>query len=60
MLRFDPVGALASVRLEGFDSVPGFLHRASHEAADGVFLPSHGLLAFTAIRAARMVEIGGK
>jgi hypothetical protein len=25
-----------------------------------VFLPSHGLLAFTAIRAARMVEIGGK
>jgi hypothetical protein len=38
MLRFDPVGALASVRLEGFDSVPGFLHRASHEAADGVSL----------------------
>jgi hypothetical protein len=41
MLRVDPVGSLAALGLEGFDSVASFFHRAGHEAADRVFLPSH-------------------
>ena len=38
MLLVDPVGALSALGLEGFDGVPGFLHRPRHEAADAVLL----------------------
>jgi hypothetical protein len=41
MLRVDAIGALATLGLEGLDGVTGLLHRASHEAADRVALPSH-------------------
>ena len=41
MLLVDPVGALALVGFEGLDGVSGLLHRAGHEAANGVFLPAH-------------------
>src|ERR1039457_2481985 len=42
MLLADPIGALPFVGFEGLDLVPGLLHRAGHEAADGVTLPAHG------------------
>jgi hypothetical protein len=35
MLLIDPVCALALVRLEGLDGVPGLLHRPGHEAPGG-------------------------
>ncbi len=38
MLLVNPVGAIALVGLEGLDGVPGLLHRAGHEPADGVGL----------------------
>ena len=41
VLLVDPVGALPLVGLEGLDGVSRFLHRAGHEAADGVPLPAH-------------------
>jgi hypothetical protein len=41
MLLIDPVGTLTFVGLEGLDRVSGLLHRAGHEPADGVILPSH-------------------
>src|ERR1019366_4978250 len=41
MLRVDPIGALPFVGFEGLDLVPGLLHGAGHEAADGVLLPTH-------------------
>src|ERR1017187_4261300 len=41
MLLVDPVRPFAALGFEGLDSVPGLLHRAGHEAADGVFLPAH-------------------
>ena len=41
MLLVDPVGALALVGFEGLDRVSGLLHRARHEPADRVPLPSH-------------------
>ena len=41
MLGIDAVGPLAAPGLERFDRVPGLFHRAGHEAADGVGLPSH-------------------
>jgi hypothetical protein len=37
----DAVGPLATLGLEGFDVVPGLLHRAGHEAAHGMLLPAH-------------------
>src|ERR1017187_5777706 len=41
MLRVDPIGSLAALRFEGFDGVSGLLHRAGHEPANGVLLPTH-------------------
>src|ERR1017187_1440257 len=41
MLLVDPVRPFAALGFEGLDLVPGLLHRAGHEAADGVFLPAH-------------------
>jgi hypothetical protein len=41
MLPVDAVGALAVLGLEGFDGVSGLLHRARHEPANGMLLPSH-------------------
>ena len=43
-LRVDPVAALALVGFERLDRVPGFLHGAGHEPADGVLLPAHLLM----------------
>src|ERR1035441_2451350 len=43
MLLIDPIGALAALRFEGLDGVSGLLHRAGHEAADGMLLPAHFL-----------------
>jgi len=41
MLSVDSVGPLAAFGLEGLDGVPGLLHRAGHEPADRVLLPTH-------------------
>ena len=41
MLLGDAVGPFSTLGLEGLDVVPGLLHRAGHEPADGVFLPAH-------------------
>ena len=41
MLLVDPVGAVALFRFEGLDGVASLLHRAGHEPADCVLLPSH-------------------
>src|SRR5687767_2250414 len=40
MLLVDPVGALTLVRFEGLDGESGLLHRAGHEPAHSVLLPS--------------------
>jgi hypothetical protein len=40
-LGFDAVGSFSALGLEGFDVVPGLLHRAGHEASDRVLLPAH-------------------
>jgi hypothetical protein len=42
MLLVDAVSPLAALGLEGLYRESGLLHRAGHEAADGVFLPTHG------------------
>ena len=41
MLLVDAVGPFSTLGLEGLDVVPGLLHRAGHEPADGVLLPAH-------------------
>ena len=41
MLLVDSVSPLSALGLEGLYGVSGFLHRAGHEPADGVFLPAH-------------------
>src|SRR5664280_2622563 len=41
MLLVDPVGALALVGFQGLHGVPGLLHCAGHEPANGMFLPAH-------------------
>jgi hypothetical protein len=41
VLRVDAVGAFSPFGFEGLDGVPGLLHRAGHEPADGVLLPGH-------------------
>src|ERR1017187_2816283 len=42
-MLFDAVSTLASLGLEGLHGVPGLFHRASHEPAHRVLLPSHAL-----------------
>ena len=39
-LLVDPVRALPTLGLERLDGISSLLHRAGHEAADGVFLPA--------------------
>ena len=40
-MLLDAIGSFSALRLERLDGAPGLLHRAGHEAADGVLLPSH-------------------
>src|ERR1017187_4316797 len=42
-MLLDAVSTLASLGLEGLHGVPGLFHRASHEPAHRVLLPSHAL-----------------
>jgi len=41
MLLGKAIRPITALGLEGFDRVPSFLHRASHEPAHGMPLPGH-------------------